>query len=186
MTMKPIGEASVSFDIGASAQTGAGVYAKAADAIAALHLAETPSLNIAESPGERYLLMDWGYSASLAGSASNPIGVLGSVSFGVEAKHNSVFAILHRFGEGQGACDVVEDTIESWMLPRQVNYIDGGVNLKPGTWLLAEADGSLAFTLATGLGWNMSFAKDARLLVCYIRNLLTIENPPSRSSHGLQ
>ncbi len=25
-----------------------------------------------------------------------------------------------------------------------------------------------------------------RDLVCYIRNLLTIENPPSRSSHGLQ
>lgn len=141
-----------------------GVYGKSADALKALSLTDLPSLDIADASGQRYLLMDWGYSASFSESSSHPVGLLGTISFGVDAKRNSVFAVLHRFDENQGAHQVIEDVIANWLLPRHVTYDGHDVNLKPGTWLLAEADGSLAFNLATSLGWNMSFAKDAKLL----------------------
>lgn len=156
--------ASVSFEIAASAESGVGVYGKSADAINALNLGDSSYLTIADAAGQRYLLMDWGYSASFSGSASHPVGLLGTVSFGVDAKRNSVFGILHRFDANQGARRVIADAIASWRLPRHVAYDGHDVNLKPGTWLLAEADGSLALKLATSLGWNMSFAKDLNLL----------------------
>jgi hypothetical protein len=166
VSLKPatVGGASVSFDITASAQSGMGVYGKSADALTALNLTDPPSLKIADTAGQRYLLMDWGYSVSFSESASHPVGLLGTVSFGVDAKRNSVFAILHRFDSTQGAHKVIEDSIASWRLPRHVAYDGHDVNLKPGTWLLAEADGSLALKLAASLGWNMNFAKDAKLL----------------------
>jgi hypothetical protein len=159
-----VGGAAVSFDIGASAESGVGVYGQAADALAALKLTDLPPSVIGDGNGQRYLLMDWRYSASLSGSASHPIGVVGSVSFGVDAERASLFAIVHRFDANQGAHFVLEDAIASWRLPRQVAFDGRDVNLKPGTWLLAEADGSLAFTLAANLGWNVTFAKDATLL----------------------
>jgi hypothetical protein len=166
VSLKPtvVGGASVSFDITASMQSGAGVYGKPADAIKALNLGDAPNLKIADAVGQRYLLMEWGYSASFSGSASHPLGLLGTVSFGVDAKRDSVFAILHRFDPNQGAHKIIEDSIASWRLPRHVAYDGHDVNLKPGTWLLAEADGSLALKLASNLGWNISFAKDAKLL----------------------
>jgi hypothetical protein len=166
VSLKPeaVAGASVSFDLAASAQAGAGIYGKAADAINALQLSDAPSLGIADATGQRYLLMDCGYTASFSGTASHPVGLLGTVSFGVDAKRDSLYAILHRFPATQGAHDVIEDFVASWRLPRHVAYVGHDVNLKPGTWLLVEVDGSLGLKLATTLGWNISFAKDAKLL----------------------
>jgi hypothetical protein len=166
LKQETVGGASVSFDIAASAQSGLGVYGKSADAIKAINLADPPPLKIADADGQRYLLMDWGYSTSFSGSASHPVGLLGTVSFGVDAKRNSIFAVLHGFDANRGAHRVVEDSIASWRLPRHVAYDGQDVNLKARTWVLAEADGSLALKLAASLGWNMNFAKDAKLLGC--------------------
>jgi hypothetical protein len=165
VTLNPASVGSVSFDLSASAQSGIGIYGKAADAISALNLPDAPAFQLpADITGDRYLLMNWGYSASLNGSASSPVGVLGTVSFGVDAAGDSVFAVLHRFDGAQGANNVMADTISSWRMPRNVAFANGDVNMKPGTWLLAEVDGSLAVQLATSLGWNVNFAKDLKVL----------------------
>ncbi|HZC58438.1 MAG TPA: hypothetical protein VE154_00500, partial [Chthoniobacterales bacterium] len=155
---------SVSFDISASAQRGLGVYGKFADALSALNLTDPPSLKITDVAGRRYLLMDFGYSASFSGSGSHPVGMLGSVSFGVDAKGDSVYALLHRFDANQGAHDVLADSIASWRLPRHVAFDGKDLNIKPETWLLVEVDGSLGLKLAASLGWNINFAKDLKLL----------------------
>src|SRR5579862_3660176 len=122
VSLKPaaVDGASVSFDLTASAQSGLGVYGKSADAIKALSLPNSPTLTIADAAGQRYLLMDWSCSIAFSGSASHPIGVLGTVTFGVDAKAGSTFALLHRFDANQGAHDVVADTIASWRMPRNV------------------------------------------------------------------
>lgn len=166
VSLKPetVGGASVSFEISASAQSGVGVYGKSSDAIKAIGLDDPLCLKITDADGQRYLLMDWGYSAAFSGSASHPIGLLGSVSFGVDAKHSSVFAILHRFRNDQLAANIIQDAISSWRLPRHVAFAGGALNIKPGTWVLAEADGSLGLKVAASLGWNVNFAKDATLL----------------------
>jgi hypothetical protein len=59
---------------------------------------------------------------------------------------------------------VVDDVIKSWRLPRHVQFDGTSLNLKPATWVIAEADGSLALNLAASLGWNMSFARDLQIL----------------------
>jgi hypothetical protein len=166
VSLKPetLGGASVSFAIAGSAQSGMGVYDKSADAIKALNFADPPALKITDVAGQRYLVMEWGYSASFSGSASHPVGLLGTVTFGVAAERDSIYAVLHRFDASQGAHQVIEDSIASWRLPRHVAYDGRDLNIKPGTWLLVEADGSLALNLAASLGWNINFAKDAKLL----------------------
>ena len=154
-----------SFDLKASAQAGAGVYGKAADALAALKLADSPSFTMTDAAGDRWVLLDYGFSGSASGSGTAPVGMLGSVTFGESATGSSTFAIMHRFVATQGAADALQDAVSSWRLPRHVAMgADGQVNLTPGTWVLAEADGSLALTVAAQLGWNMTYAKDLTAL----------------------
>jgi hypothetical protein len=154
---------SVSFGFEASFRTGAGVFDKAADAIATLQLGAPSALNL-DIPGEptdRYLLMLLGYKASGSFSASHPIGVLGSVTFGATAGAGGVYSVLHRFAANAGAATVLGTTIGSWRLPRQVSAVE---SLKPGTWLLAEADGSLAINLKAQMGFDFNFVRQANLL----------------------
>jgi hypothetical protein len=166
VSLKPdlAGGASVSFDITASVQNGVGVFTKAANAIEALDLVDAIPLAIVDSPGQRFVVIDWGYSVTASESLSHPVGVLASASFGVDVKRNALFAVVHRFSGDAGAREVLADAFSSWRLPRQVKFAGGDVNVKPATWLIAEADGSLALTVAATLGWNVNFAKDASLL----------------------
>jgi len=165
VSIKPsaVGGSDVSFEIAASAGSGMGVYSKAADSLKALNLINPPQFSIPDK-GHRFLLMSWGYTASFSGSASHPIGLLGSVSFGINANRSSLFAVLHGFDPGTGAHTVIEDTLKNWRLPRHVRSDGGDLNILPETWLIAEADGSLAIKIASSLGWNISFARDLQLL----------------------
>ena len=159
----PVGT-SVTFDISASAQSGIGIYDKSSDAIAALSLTDPTSLSIPDVAGDRYLLMDFEYSASASASATQPIGVLGSATFGVDAKGDSTFALLHRFDGTRGAFDVMAESFASWRLPRHVALVGAELNIRPQTWLIVELDGSLSLKLATTLGWNLSLVKDLTVL----------------------
>lgn len=153
----------VSFGFQAAFKTGAGVFDKAADAISSLQL-DAPSnlkLDIPGTAADRYLLMLVGYKASGSFSASHPIGVLGSLTFGADVSAGGVYAVLHRFPGNTGAATVLGETASSWRLPRQVSAIN---DLKPGTWLIAEADGSVALKLAAQLGYDFNFVREAHLL----------------------
>ena len=144
----------MSFGFQASFRTGAGVFDKAADAIGSLQLDAPSALNldIPGGPSDRYLLMLFGYKASGSFSVSHPIGVLGSLTFGATAGAGSLYAVMHRFAGDEGAATVLDATVKSWRLPRQIDSVD---DLKPGTWLVAEAEGSLA---TGGWAWAMSVA----------------------------
>ena len=157
-------QTSLSFDIASSAQSGLGVYSKFSDALSALNLTDPPALKVSGAAGQRYLLMDFGYSASFSGSGSNPVGMLGSATFGVDAKRESLYALVHGFNANEGAHSVLTDSIASWRLPRQVASVGSDLNIRPETWLLVEVDGSLAIKLASSLGWNFNYAKDLTLL----------------------
>jgi hypothetical protein len=62
---------------------------------------------------------------------------------------------------GTGAATALGDTISSWRLPRHVAAAD---DLKPGTWIVAQADGSIALQLAAQLGYDFNFVRQAHLL----------------------
>ena len=153
----------VSFGFSAGFHTGVGVFDQPKDVIDSLQLNAPPNLDLtrAADPASRYLLMLWGYQASGSFSGSHPIGALGTVTFGAQASSEAVFAVIHRFPVELGASTVIGDTVQSWRLPRHVAKTE---DLKPGTWLLAQANGSLAIQLGTRLGYTLNFVRQAKLL----------------------
>jgi hypothetical protein len=153
----------VSFNFSTSFKTGTGVFDRAADALASLGLdsAQNLDLTIPGDASSRYLLMLVGYQASGSISGSHPIGVLGSLTFGAQASGDGLYAVLHRFPGATGADTALGDTVSSWRLPRQVSQAN---NLKPGTWIVVQANGSIAIQLAAQLGYDFSFVRQANLL----------------------
>jgi len=154
---------SVTFQASGGFKSGMGVFDNPADAIASLQLDAPPGLDVAvdAAPGERCLLMLWGYAIAGSFTGSHPIGALGSVTFGVEGKRDARYAVLHLFPAATGARQAIADTVSSWRLPRHVSTAP---NLKPKTWLIAEADGSIALHIAAELGYDFNFVREAKLL----------------------
>ncbi|MGD0309542.1 MAG: hypothetical protein ABSC02_09650 [Acidobacteriota bacterium] len=157
------GEVSVSLHASAGFKTGIGVYDKAGDALSSLQLERTPGLVLAadSKPDARYLVMLWGYNVSGSFSGSHPVGAIGSLTFGADADRDRLYAVMHRLNAGAGAHSAIADTAASWRLPRHVRQAD---DLKPGTWLIVEADGSLALHVAAHIGYDLDFVRQARLL----------------------
>jgi hypothetical protein len=155
------GGITLGFSFSAGVTAGAGIFDKAADAIAALALGETPGLDltIGAAPNSRYALLSTGYQASGSVSGSHPIGAVGSFTFGASGAASGLSAVLHRFPGNTGADTVLGDTITSWKLPR---HIQTAVALQPETWVVAEANGSLAVNLAASLGYNFNFVRQAK------------------------
>jgi hypothetical protein len=158
------GQGSVEFGFSASFRTGLGVFDRPADAVSALQLAETPGLDLAPGAGaasNRFAAMVMSYGASGSVSASHPIGAIGTANVSVRGSGDLLFGVIHRFDGSQGAADVLADTVRSWRLPRHVAKTD---DLQPGTWLAAQADGSVAVTIGAQLGYDLNFVREARLL----------------------
>lgn len=157
------GQGTVSFHASAGLKTGMGVFDKADDALASLELDEVPGLDLTMdgSPGARYLVMQWGYDAEGAFSGSHPIGAVGTITFGAEGSRAAVYAVMHRLDPNTGAHTAISDTVASWRLPRHVRRAD---DLRPGTWVIGEADGSLAFQVAAQLGYDFNLVREAHLL----------------------
>jgi hypothetical protein len=107
------------------------------------------------------ILLSLGYTASGSLNGTYPIGVVGSATFGVSGQADFAYAVLHRFDRGLGAHDVLTATVDSLKLPSQVG---AAADLQPGTWLIAEVDGSIALNLAAKLGYNLSYQKQLQLL----------------------
>ncbi len=157
------GPATVDFSFSTAFQTGVGVFDRPADAVASLGLSSAPGLDLAagSGAGSRYVVMLAGYRAGGSISAAHPVGALGSATFAAKASGDLRYAVIHRIAAGDGAATALADTVASWRLPRHVSRLE---DLKPGTWLVAQADGSLGATIGARLGYDLHFVRQARLL----------------------
>ncbi len=157
------GQTTIGFRASAEFKTGLGVFNVAADAIGSLQLEDSPQLNLSipGSSTDKFLVLLWGYNVNGSFSGSHPIGVLGSVTFGAEAARDSIYAVLHRFPAATDARTAIADTLGSWRFPRQVKT---GRDLKPGSWLVTEVDGSLALHISAQLGYDFNMVREAKLL----------------------
>src|SRR5229473_244660 len=157
------GQTTIGFRASAEFKTGLGVFNVAADAIGSLQLEDSPQLNLSipGSSTDKFLVLLWGYNVNGSFSGSHPIGVLGSVTFGAEAARDSIYAVLHRFPAATDARTAIADTLGSWRFPRQVKQAR---DLKPGSWLIAEIDGSLAIHVSAQLGYDFNMVREAKLL----------------------
>ena len=152
----------VGFEFAAGMAAGAGIFASADRALDALGLSGTPGVVLdADSPRDtRYAVLRAGYTASGEVQGTHPIGAVGSLAFGVAGAATGVSAVVHRFAATTGARAVLDRTVHSWKLPR---HIDAAERLAPGTWVFAEATGTIAARLAARLGYNFNFVREARL-----------------------
>ena len=157
------GQTTIGFKASAEFKTGLGVFNAAADAIGSLQLQDCPQLNLSipGSATDKYLVLLWGYDVNGSFSGSHPIGVLGSVTFGAESARDSIYAVRHRFPAATDARTAIADTLGSWRFPRQVRTAR---DLKPGSWLVAEIDGSLAVHISAQLGYDFNMVREAKLL----------------------
>ncbi len=155
---------SIGFSFSAGVTAGVAIFDDPQQAIAALELGDTPGLDLslASAPaGSRYALLRSAYKASGSVSGSHPIGMLGSFTFGVAGAASGISAVLHRFAPSAGADTVLADTVQSWKLPLHIN---SAAQLAPATWIVAEANGSLAVKLAASLGYNFNFVREVKAL----------------------
>ncbi len=152
----------VGFELAAGMAAGAGIFATADRALAALGFSETPVVALdADAPRDpRYAVLRAGYKASGEVRGTHPIGAVGSLAFGVSGAASGVSGVVHRFAAATGARSVLDRTVHSWKLPR---HVDRAERLAPGTWLFAEANGTIAARLGARLGYNFNFVHEAGL-----------------------
>ncbi|MDH4066519.1 MAG: hypothetical protein OEW19_19115, partial [Acidobacteriota bacterium] len=81
----------------------------------------------------------------------------GSFTFGLSSTASGTTAVIHAFDVDDPAPDVMRRGVGGWKLPRHVKTAD---SLPPGTWVVAEANGSLAIELGAKVGYDFSFVRE--------------------------
>lgn len=158
-----------SVTVGGKLFAGFGVYRsvdKLIEDLTAQGLAEElnePAVNApifpAPPPPRDYYALRWGYEASADAKGSLPLGgVLPPITFGGSARKAGLYAIVRAQAPDAKSLDAVTDTLNSWTLPQKVTSPDG---LKPGTWVIAENDGSVKFNLGLEYGYDYSWVRES-------------------------
>lgn len=157
------GQTTIGFHVSADFRSGLGVFNSAAAAIASLQLTDGSeiNLNLVGHGTEKFLVLLSAYDIQGSFSGSHPIGVVGSLGFGATGDHDLRYAIVHRFPSTTNARTALEHLFASWRMPRQVKTAH---DLKPGSWLIAEVDGSVALTMTAQIGYDLNMIREAKLL----------------------
>lgn len=107
-----------------------------------------------------FLLLRLGYDVQAAASGAVALGPAGALTFGVNAGRAGLYALVHQPAPTRGARDAIADLVKGVRLPRQVRTAD---DLLPGTWIIAEADGSLGFRGGVTFGYDVSWIREVQL-----------------------
>lgn len=146
----------------ASAFSGLGVYIDPENLLDALKLDDSiaPGLELKNGEDAIYMLLRWGYDLQASASGALALGGPGSVTFGAEGKREGIFAVVRRLPQNTGALTAIKDTVDSWMLPSQVDSVN---DFDPGTWLITEVDSAISLSLGAQFGYDFNWVKAAKL-----------------------
>ena len=148
---------SLSASFSASSQSGIGIYATAASAIQDLGLNPTVTPDFPAGPSDRFTMLSFQATAAGNVSGSVPVGVLGSVTFGVKPGVATRFAVLQRFALATPSQTVLANAGACIKLPRAVQT---AADLPQGTWIIAEVDGSVNLLAGAQVGYAYSYTRD--------------------------
>ncbi|MEW6210754.1 MAG: hypothetical protein AB1631_20485 [Acidobacteriota bacterium] len=156
------GAGNLTFSGSASAFAKLGVYFDPGQMLAALELDDdiAPGMNVASDANSLFVALRWGYDLDASAKGSLAFGAPGAVSFSTTGSREAKYAVVRRFDKNTGALDCLTETVNSWMLPSQIDSLD---DFKPGTWLVAEIDGSLAVKLGAQFGFDFNWIRQAQL-----------------------
>ncbi|MGB9179471.1 MAG: hypothetical protein WCB68_09540 [Pyrinomonadaceae bacterium] len=157
------GAAQVTFKGSASALAGLGIYPDPERLLTALDIHDNlaPGLNLNKDPESLYLALRWGYDLEASAKGSIALGAPGAITLSATGKREALYAVIRRLDKDTGALTAVEKVAKSWMLPSQIDGLD---DLEPGTWLIAEVDGSVALSLGVQYGYDFNWVREAQLL----------------------
>ena len=152
----------VRFTNSASASCGIGVYPDPTTLLGALRPNKdlTAALSFPKDDEHSYVMLSWGYELKGAATGALGLGTGGSVTIGADGQKSGTFGVVRRLPRSTGARTAVTDVIDSWRLPKQVKAVG---DLLPGTWLIAEINGSVAASLGVTFGYDFNWVREARL-----------------------
>jgi len=153
---------SVTFSGSASAFAKLGVYFDPKQMLAALQLDDdiAPGMNVASDANSLFVALRWGYDLAASTKGALALGAPGAITFSATGSREAKYAVVRRFDKTTGALDSLTETVNSWMLPSQVDSLD---DFRPGTWLVAEIDGSIAANLGAQFGFDFNWIRQAQL-----------------------
>src|SRR5687768_6052751 len=147
----------VSFKAGAFA--GLGVYLSPDKLVQDLDLSDEieEGVVIPGALNEYLVVLRWGYDASMKTQGSIALGAGGQFTFGGSAARDAAYAVIRRFPQDKKSREALQDLVDSWMLPTQVEKID---HLNPGTWLISEVNGSVAANIGITYGLDFNWIRE--------------------------
>lgn len=148
---------SVSFD--AKAEGGLLISADPAQILAPISLADPlgGALALPAAADHRFLSLRWGYDLGASAKAGLAFGGGGQLSVSADGRSSGVFAVIRQVATDAPSRDALASLVAAWRLPRQVRSAD---DLPPGTWLIAEVDGSLGLQLGVGYSYGLSWLRE--------------------------
>jgi hypothetical protein len=157
------GKDSVALTANASGFFAAGVYPDPADLLKDLSPERdiAAGLALTAQAGSRYFMLHCGYDVGATAKGAVALSVGASASFGGSVSRKADYAVIHQFPNTDGAHDVLESTIQSWILPSQFEGPDaaGEFQIQPRTWIVTEVDGSVALNLGVQAGYDYSWMR---------------------------
>jgi hypothetical protein len=155
------GRGKVSFGAHAGASAGIGVYPQPQEMLKTLKRAglndpSAPGLNFEADAAHSYVLLRWGYDLGAAATGALALGA--SVKFGVEAEREGLYAVVRRLPKTTGARTALGKAVASWALPRQIK---SPADIEPGTWVIAEVEGSVAVKVGAKYGYEFNWVREA-------------------------
>src|SRR5262249_8059606 len=157
------GSDKISFTASGSAFAGLGIYQTGAALLQKLGgSAEDFSLGALEFENDDHSILSvlrWGYSAEGKASGAMALGPAGTATLSISGNAEGLFAVIRRMPSNTAARSVVQETADSWMLPRQINSID---QVPSGTWIIAEVVGGLGVKLGAQLGYDFNWIREAQ------------------------
>lgn len=158
------GQGTVNFLGSASASSGLGVYANASDLVRDLNPdPEKPILEGLTIDGDgatQFVMLDWGYGISASAKGSVALGAGPAANFSFDGATDGLFAVIRGFKTPPPSRDAIQATVTSWKLPSQVGSVE---DLEPGTWLIAEVDGSVGVKVGAQYGYNYNWIRKVDL-----------------------
>ncbi|MCX6592229.1 MAG: hypothetical protein NTZ56_11960 [Acidobacteria bacterium] len=151
-------QGSVSFEGHGQAAFGLGIYTNGAAALkAAMPAAELAAgFKLAQPPATRFIVLAASYKADVSAKGAIALGAGAGATFGATAKAGGAYALLHRFSDTAPAAQVAADFLHCFALPKQVK---SATDLQPGTWVMAEVDGSIALSIGVQAGYDFSWVR---------------------------
>ena len=156
------GRGKVVFDAEGSAFAGFGVYPDGKEVMRRLKLGPSfaRDIELPEDPAKRFFVLRWGYDVEAGVKGSVALGAGVAPTFGAEGKRERLFAVVRMLEGTKGSRDAVREVANSWVLPKQV---DGIKELRPGTWVITEVDGSVGLSLGAQYGIDFNWVREAEL-----------------------